>query len=385
MREKQILLLPGPTPVPPRVLRAMAAPAINHRGPEFKELLFEVTEGVKKIYQTENDLFLLTASGTGAMEAAVANFVNEGDKVLVASIGAFGDRFAKICAQYGALVDKLDYQWGTAVNPEDIKAKLLDDTKKEIKAVFVQHNETSTGVLNDIKAISQARGDHPALLIVDAISGLAAAELLTDDWGLDVVISGSQKAFMMPPGLATISVSKRAWAAYSAESPKFYFDLKPYKEYFEKGQPPWTPAISLVQGLRESLQIMLEEGLENIIRRHYLHRDMVRAAIKAIGLELLAQDQVASPAVTAVKSPAGILPSTITGKMREKYNVVVAGGQAKLKDEIFRIGHLGYVQPADLLAALAALEMVLRDEGIDVKLGSAVAAAQQVLEEKGGK
>lgn len=383
MREKQILLLPGPTPVPPRVLNAMAAPSINHRGVIFQEIINEITEGVKYIYQTANDLFVLTSSGTGAMEASVLNFISPGEKVLVASIGAFGDRFIKICQTYGIEVESLEYQWGTAIDPEDIAAKLQEDQEQRIKAVLFQHNETSTGVFNDVKAIAKARGSHPALLIVDAVSGLAAAELKTDEWDLDVVISGSQKAFMIPPGLATISVSKRAWEVLEQNRHQpFYFSLKMCRKYLEEGQTPFTPAVPQFMALREALAIMKDWGLESIIKRHFLHRDMVRAGVKALGLKLLADDDVASPAVTAVCTPEGIKPKEITGKLRVEHNVVVAGGQAKLQDSTFRIGHLGYVQPADLIAALAALEIVLKDLGQAVELGSAVTAAQNVLMER---
>ncbi len=386
MWEKQVLLLPGPTPVPPRVLRAMGAPAINHRGPEFKELIAEITEGVKTIYRTASDVLVLTASGTGGMEAAVTNFLAPGDKALVVSIGAFGDRFKKICKTYGVEVEALDFPWGTAADPAAVAEKLKADTAGAIKAILVQHNETSTGVLNDIKAISEARGNHPALLIVDAISGLAAAELQTDEWNLDVVISGAQKAFMIPPGLAMISVNQRAWAvAEKVPNKRFYFDLLAAKESLASGQTPYTPAVSLMMGLREALRMMLAEGLPNITNRHYLYRDMVRAGVKALGLQFLADDSVASPAVTSVKTPGGYKPGDINKRMREKYNVVLAGGQGKLKDEIFRIGHLGFVQPVDLFAAFAALELVLRELELPVTPGAGVAALQRVLWERSGR
>ncbi|GAW93638.1 pyridoxal-phosphate-dependent aminotransferase family protein [Calderihabitans maritimus] len=386
MREDQIFLLPGPTPVPPQSLRSMSSPMINHRGPAFKEILEEVTPQIQKIMETKNDVFILTASGTGGMEAAVANFTSPGDKVLVASIGSFGERFKKICERYGTVVDFIDFPWGTAIDPEVIREKLNKDKKREIKAIFLQHNETSTGVINDLKAVSEARGEHPALLIVDAVSGLAAGELKTDAWNLDVVISGSQKAFMIPPGLAMISVSQRAWeVAQKSTNPVFYFDLKQYKEFLSKGQTPWTPAISLFYALKESLQLMLEEGLDNILKRHRLHRDMVRAGVKAIGLELLASDEVASPAVTAVIAPEGIQVNAIRSLMQNKYNVALAGGQGKLKNKIFRIGHLGYVKPTDIFAALASLELVLTELGLKVDLGVGVRAAQRVLLERSGE
>lgn len=384
MELRQTILLPGPTAVPSRILRAMSAPAINHRGPEFKALINEVTVGLKEVLQTENDVLILTASGTGGMEAAVANFLSPGDKALVVSIGSFGDRFVKICQTYGVQVDLLAYPWGEAARPEDVAAKLAADTGQEIKAILVQQNETSTGVLNDIEAISRARGSHPALLIVDAISGLVAADLPTDAWNLDVVISGSQKAFMIPPGLTMLSVSARAWeAADKCINVRYYFDLKAAREYLEKGQTPFTPAVSVLFGLREGLKMLAQEGLPNAVARHATYRDMVRAAVQALGLEPLAKDDVASPAVTAIKVPAGLTPKDITGRLREKFGVVVAGGQGKLSDSIFRIGHLGYVQPTDIFAALAALEIVLNECGIAVPLGQGVAAAQAVWQRRG--
>jgi len=380
MWEKQILLLPGPTQVPQRVLRAMAAQQINHRGPEAKELLFEVTEGVKKIFQTENDVLFLTASGTGGMEAAVSNIISPGEKVLVASNGSFGERFIKICEAFGAEVDALEYPWGEPVNPDDIACRLEADKYREVKAIFVQHNETSTGVLNDVRAISEARGSHPALLVVDAISGLAAADLQVDNWGLDIVICGSQKAFMIPPGLAAVSVSPRAWDRMEeATGSRFYFDLRMAKKFFEKGQTPFTPALSLLFGLQESLKIMLEEGLENSFKRHAMYRDMVWAAAQAMGLEMLAPRHAASPAVTAIKVPEGLNGQDILNRMLSDFNVVLAEGQGKLNGKIFRIGHLGYVDGLDLLAGISALELTLYRLGWDVEIGAGVKAAEEVL------
>lgn len=383
MEQKQILLLPGPTPVPSRVLRAMSAPAINHRGPEFRALLEEITAILKEVYQTKNDVLILTCSGTGGMEAAVANFLSPGEKAIVASIGAFGDRFVRICQTYGVEVELLAGEWGRAVDTEELKERLAADPKREIKAILVQQNETSTGVLNDLKAISAARGDHPALLIVDAISGLVAADLQTDAWGLDVVISGSQKAFMIPPGLAIISVSPRAWeAAARCTNKRFYLDLKAALDFLQKGQTPYTPAVSVMFGLQEGLRMIKEEGLAQSFARHATYRDLVRGAARAMGLELLAPEEVASPAVTAIKVPPGITPKMITSALRENYQVVVAGGQGKLSEAIFRIGHLGYVQVTDIFAGLAALELVLKSYGYPVALGRGVAAAEEIYNER---
>lgn len=380
MAKKQILLLPGPTAVPPAVLNAMCAPAIDHRGPEFKELLLEVTEGVKRVFQTKNDLVFLTSSGTGAMEAAVANFLSPGEKVIVLNVGNFGDRFVELCKVYDVETEVFRYEWGTAARPEELAERLAKDKEGEIKAVLVQHNETSTSVMNDIEAISQARGDHPALLIVDAISGLVAADLKTDAWGLDVVLAGSQKAFMIPPGLAGISISPRAWeAAERCKNRKYYFDLKMAKKFLDKGQTPFTPAVSVFMGLRAGLKMIEEEGLEHAFARHRLYRDMVRAGVQALGLGLFTKIEVASTAVTAIKTPEGLSPSEIRAELRDRFNVITAVGQGKWIDNSFRIGHLGYVDPLELLAAMGALEMVLADKGFRVAPGSGVAAAEAVL------
>lgn len=381
--EKQYLQLPGPTPVPPRVLRALSEPMINHRGAEFRELLEEVTAGVKWSFQTENEVYIFPAAGTGGMEAAVVNFISPGEKVLAVSIGVFGNRFAEIAGRFGTRVEKLEFDWGTAADPGKIGQRLAEDEKREIKAVLITHNETSTGVINDLPAVRRAMGNHPALLIVDAVSSLGAMDLRTDEWGLDVVVTGAQKAFMLPPGLTMLSVSPRAWeAAQQCTNAKYYWDLGAARKYLEKGQTPYTPALPLLTGLRESLKMMRQEGLARSFARHALMRDMTRAAMRALGLELLCEDSVASAAVTAVRSPAGLEANRLRRVARENYNVVLAGGQQKLENVIFRLGHLGWVQPLDIIAAVAALEMALLDCGIPVPLGAGVTRAQEVLRAK---
>ena len=380
MWEKQILLLPGPTQVPPRVLKAMVMQQINHRGTDAKKLYEEVTEGTKQILQTKNDNFLLTCSGTGGMEAAVANVLSPGEKALVASIGSFGNRFAEICRVFNVQVDFLDYAWGEAVNPDDIARRLEADKKHEIKAVLVQHNETSTGVLNDIKAISEARGNHPALLVVDAVSGLATANLPVDAWNLDVVIWGSQKAFMVPPGLAGVCVSPRAWEAVEAcTNSRYYFDLRLAKKFYAMGQTPFTPALSVLFGMQESVKIMLQEGLSSIFKRHAMYRDIMWAAAEAMNLEMLASKDYASPSVTAIKAPEGFEAGDIIKALHRDFNVVIAGGQGKLKGKIFRIGHLGYVDGLDLLSGISALEITLNRLGWPIETGAGVRAAEQVI------
>ena len=386
MKGDQYLLLPGPTPIPERVIRAMSKPVVNHRGSEFKQLLTEVTEGVKRVYRTNQHLLIYPASGTGALEAAVVNFLSPGDKVLAVSIGVFGDRFANIAAEFGAQVEKMYFAWGEAADRQRIKERLDQDVNREIKAILVTHNETSTGVFNDMQAISAARGDHPALLMVDAISGLAVLDLKMDEWNLDVVVSGSQKAFMIPPGLCFMAFSERALQRHKeAKMPRFYWDISSGLKYLEKGQNPYTPAVSLYYGLSEALQMMQEEGLDNIIERHRGYRDMVRTSVRAMGLKLLARDENASHALTAVVAPEEIGANKIRKYMLDQFNIVLAGGQQSLDNVIFRIGHLGYVRELDLLAALAALEITLQKLGWDVQLGAGVSKAQEFLLNKAKK
>jgi len=381
MNDKQLLMIPGPTPIPQRVLHTLANNAVGHRTPEFSAIIKEVTEKVKKIYETNNDLFILTSSGTGAMEAAVSNFINAGDKVVVMENGNFAERWIKINKKFGAEVIAVSGEWGKQSDPAALKAVIDADTNKEIKAVFVTHNETSTGMVNDVKALREACGDHPAIFVVDSISGMAVSPLKVDEWKLDVVVSGSQKAYMLPPGLAFISVSEKAWKVNEkCTTPNFYFDLRAYKKNFdEKSTTPYTPAASLIVGLQESLKMMEEEGMENIHARHLWYRDMVRAAVKALNLELLASDEAASSAVTAIKKPGDIDVKKVTKLMREKYNVIIAAGQGKMEKEIFRIGHLGYVSPVDIIAVIGCLELVLKELGWPVQLGSGVAAVQEII------
>lgn len=376
----QYLLLPGPTPIPERVVRAMSKPMVNHRGPEFKQLLLEVTGELKEVYQTKQHVLIYPASGTGALEAAVVNFLSPRDKVLAVSIGVFGDRFAKIASEFGAQVEKMDFPWGQPADPQRVKERLDQDVNREIKAVLVTHNETSTGVFNDMKAIGEALGSHPALLIVDSISGLATIDLKMDEWNLDVVVSGSQKAFMLPPGLSFMAFNEKALEVHKqSKMPRYYWDASQGLKYLEKGQNPYTPAASLYYGLAESLRIMKEEGLDNIIERHRNYRDMVRSSVQAMGLELLAKDEYASHALTAVVAPEQIGANQIRKFMLEQFNIVLAGGQQKLDNVIFRIGHLGYVRELDLLAALAALEISLYKLGWEIELGIGINKAQTFI------
>jgi len=353
---------------------------LNHRGPEFKVIFQKIEENLKQIFRTKNEIITLTCSGTGGMEASIVNFINPGDKVIVASIGNFGRRYRDLAKTFGAEVDFIEAPWGSAIDPEEIKKRLDADSSQEIKAVIFQHNETSTGVYNPVEAMAAACDGHPALRIVDSVSGLASAPLATDEWGLDVVVAASQKAFMSPPGLAFISVSERAWQVQAKNNNrKYYFDLDNARKFAKIGQTPFTPAIATAYSVAKALDMMLEMGLDNIIAAHFRRRDIIRQGVEALGLRPVADPSCASPAVTAIYTPKGISPPQIVKPLREKYNAVVAGGMGELKDESFRIGHLGYINDLDLIAVLAALEMVLLELGQDITLGSGVAAAQRQL------
>lgn len=375
--QKKYLLAPGPTPVPPEVLAAMAQPIIHHRTPEYREIFAEVNEGLKYVFQTKNDVLTFAASGTGAMEAAVANLLSPGDKALVVEGGKFGERFREIGEAYGVEVVPIKVEWGKAVELVLMRQKLKEE--REIKAVFTTLCETSTGVVNDIKAMGEIVSGEEAVLVVDAISGLGAMELQSDDWNVDVVVAGSQKGLMIPPGLAFASVSEKAWKlAKESKLPKYYFSFLKAKESLDKTDHPFTPAISLVIALREALRKIREEGLENVLYRHARLARATRAAVTALGLKLFATE-APSNAVTAVKVPEGIDGVALVKNMREKYGVTIAGGQSQLKGKIFRIAHLGYTDTFDLSVAISALEMALSELGYKVELGAGVKAAEEVL------
>lgn len=358
------LRLPGPTPLPPEVCAALARPMINHRGPEFAALLAQVTARLQEVFQTQNDVLLLTTSGTGGLESAMVNEFSAGDHVLMAVNGVFGERFAAIAVAYGLAVTRLDFPPGQAADPATIATALRADPAA--KALLVTHNETSTGVTNDLAAIAavvqaaRAQGRDDLLLIVDAVSSLGAIDLPTDRWGCDVVVTCAQKAWMTPPGLAMVSVSPRAWQAQAAARlPRFYFDFARAKSAAEKGATPWTPAISLFYALQAALDLMAAEGLPAIFARHRRVGQHTRAAVKALGLSLFADEAHASDTVTAVRVPDGIAVKDLLRRLREEHGVILAGGQGAIADQIFRIGHLGYVSEADIDQAMAALRSVL--------------------------
>ena len=356
------LRIPGPTPCPPEVMKAMGWPMINHRGPEFKKMLYEVTDELKQVYQTKNDLYILTGSGTGGLEAAVVNMLSPGDKVLSVSIGVFGDRWANIARTFGADVVSLDFEWGKAAEPEAVKQAIKDNPG--IKAVLVTHNETSTGVTNDLGAIAGVVKEAGKLLIVDAISSLSSINLPVDDWKCDVVVSGSQKGWMVPPGLAFASVSPEAWQSFDkAKMPRFYWDFGKAKSYLEKGENPWTPAISIVYGLSVSLKILLREGLDNLFARQASIGKMTRDGIKSLGLPLFAEESHASDTVTAVAGTDGMDIKELRRIMQADHNVILAGGQQRLDGKIFRIGHMGYVNEKDINDVISSLSLVLPKTG----------------------
>ena len=379
---KEYMMTPGPTPVPAEVLLSQARPMFHHRTPAFTELLVAVEEGLQYVFETKNDVLMFSASGTGVMESAVVNLLSAGDKVICASNGKFGDRLVKINEAYGIDVIKLEYEWDQVVNPADIKREL--DANADVKAVFVVQSETSTGVLSDIRAIGGIVKDYPAVLVVDSITGIGAVECKTDEWNLDVVMTGSQKGLMMPPGLACVSVSDKAWAAVEKSTlPKFYFSWKKSADSLRKAAPttPFTPPVSLIVGLGEALRLMREEGLENIIRRHAILADAARKGSEAMGLKLFAPAEGRGNAVTPVWVPEGVDGGKLVKMLKEKYGITIAGGQDHLKGKIFRIGHLGYFDKFDIMTTLAGVEMVLSELGYPVTLGMGVQAAEKVFME----
>ncbi len=356
------LRIPGPTPLPEEVLQSMTKQMINHRGPEFGQMLNEITGELKQLFQTKADIFLLTGSGTGGLETAIVNVLSPGDKVLSVSIGVFGERFAAIAEQFGAEVVPLRFEWGKAADPDTVRQAL--NSEPEIKAVLVTHNETSTGVTNDLAAISLVVKEFDKLLIVDAISSLGSINMPVDDWHVDVAITGSQKGWMVPPGLAMVSVSEAAWQAHSAaRMPRFYWDFSKARSYLEKGQTPWTPAVSVVFALAVSLKMMLKEGLPSIINRHARIGQLTRDSIKSLGLSLFADEKYASNTVTSVAASSGLDTKKLVKIMREEYSTVLGGGQQRLDGQIFRIGHLGWVTEADIEAVVSALRSVLPRAG----------------------
>ncbi|WP_202080065.1 pyridoxal-phosphate-dependent aminotransferase family protein [Caldalkalibacillus salinus] len=377
LQDHSILRIPGPTPIPPSVNQAMSQAMVGHRSEAFKHLLSRVAPRLKPIFGTNQDVLILTSSGTSALEAAVVNAVKEDDEVLVLVTGSFGDRFVKICEAYGIKVHRYDTTWGNAVQPEELKEVLQQHP--QVSAVFATYCETSTGVLNPIEDLSKViKQESDALFIVDGVSCVGAVEAQMDDWEIDILVTGSQKAFMLPTGLSFVGVSPRAWEAIENNPrPRFYLDLRKYQSQLEQNATPFTPGVSLIFGLEKVLDLLEAEGLDQVYRRHQTMKNMTRAACQALGLPLLTDDKAASPTVTAIK-PETFAADDLRNVMRQSFSITLAGGQNHMKGHIFRIGHMGYCSPLDVLQCISALECALVELGDDITLGQGVAAAQEV-------
>lgn len=378
---KRYLLAPGPTQVPPEALLAMARPMVHHRAPEFASIFEGIREDLKWLFQTRNEVLTLLSSGTGGMEGAVSNFLNPGDKALFVNGGKFGERWGKICKAFGVQTVELQVEWGHAVDPQAVAEALKQDPA--IKAVYMQASETSTGVAHDTRALADiVRGREGTILVVDAITALGVFDLKTDEWGLDVVVAGSQKALMLPPGLAFVSVSEKAWRlAEKAKNAAFYFNLKREREAQQKNQTAYTAGVSLMVGLQEVFRMLKAEGLGNIFARHSRMAHAMREGMKAAGLSLFPK-QNPSDALTVVSAPSGVDGQAVYKNLREQYGITAAGGQDHLKGKIFRISHMGYIDTFDVIQALAATEMVLKGLGHPLTLGAGVGKAEELLLKK---
>jgi aspartate aminotransferase-like enzyme len=378
MMHKRYLFAPGPTSVPPEILQELAKPVLHHREPQFLATLSEVRDGLRYLFQTSGEVIILSASGTGAMEAAVANLFCRGDRALVISGGKFGERWAEICRAYGVEAVTLEVPWGEAVKPGDVADALARDAS--LRGVCVQACETSTGAAHDVRALGEIVKAHPhTLLLVDAVSALGATEIRMDEWGLDAVVAGSQKAMMLPPGLAFVAMSDRAWQrAVQSNLPRYYFDLPKIRGELVQDDHPYTLPTPLVVALREALRAIRAEGLDHIMRRHRQLAEATRAGIKALGLSLLAEKSP-SDALTVVRVPEGIDGARIPKLFQELYNITIVGGQDRLRGKVFRLAHMGYVDAFDVVTMMAAVEFVLHRLGYPLEWGTGVRAAQEVL------
>ncbi len=376
MKDKTFLMIPGPTPVPERVLLEIAKHPIGHRSSEFSKILESVYTDLKYVFQTKNDVIVYTASGTGAMDAALSNLINEGDKVLSLVIGNFSRRLAKIAKGLGADVEIIEAEAGNAINPDILKERLDKDVNKEIKIVTLIQNETSTGVTNDVKTLVSLIKEHGALSVVDGVTSVGAIECKMDDWGIDVLITGSQKGLMIPPGLSFLAASEKAWKVHEqCKHPDFYFNWTTNRKSVRENSTAFTPAVNLFCGLKVALEMMKEEGIENIIARHTKIASALRVAIKALGLKLFVTDEkYASNSITAILPPEGISVPDIRKVLKKDYDIEVANGQNELKDKIFRMGTLGYVSERDVITAVGALEAALYKLGYKFELGAGIAA-----------
>lgn len=381
MKDKTFLMIPGPTPVPESVMTEIAKHPIGHRSSEFSAVLERVYANLKYVFQTENDVFVYTSSGTGAMCAALENLINEGDHVLSLVLGNFGNRWAKIAEARGAVVEKIEVETGEVIDPEVLRKRLADDVNKEIKIVTLTHSETSTGAANDIKTLCSIIREHGALSVVDGVTSVCAMECKPDEWGIDVLVSGSQKGFMIPPGLAFLTANERAWKVYEeCKHPSFYWDWAAYRKSTRANSTPFTPAVNLFVGLDKALEMIKEEGIENMNARHRRHALALRKAVKAIGLELVVkEDKNASHSITSIFPPEGISVPDIRKTITKDFDIVVANGQNALKDKIFRMGTLGFVCDRDVISAVGALEATLHKLGYKFELGKGVATVVAAL------
>ena len=374
--KKRFIMAPGPVSVAPEVLLKMAEPMMHHRSPQFSAILTEVRENLKYLYQTDNDVLIFASSGTGGMEASVTNLLSRGDKAVVVRGGKFGERWAEICEAYGVVPINIDVEWGEAVDPAEVQQVL--DAKPDAKAVFVQAHETSTGVKHPVQELGEMLKGRDAILVVDAISAVGVYDLKTDEWGLDVVVTGSQKSLSLPPGLAMVSVSEKAWRmAESSNLPKYYFNFLKERKAIAKETTAYTPAVSLIIGLREVLAAIREQGLEALFAHHRRLSDATKAGVEAMGLRLFSK--APSEAITVIEAPDGINGQDVVKILREEYGITIAGGQAQLKGRIFRISHMGHLSDWDMIVALAAVERALGALGHAVEPGAGVAAAQRVF------
>jgi aspartate aminotransferase-like enzyme len=381
MQDKLTLMIPGPTPVPETVLLAMSRHPIGHRSADFQKIVKRTTEQLKWLHQTSGDVLVLAGSGTAAMEAGIINVLSKGDRVLCGDNGKFGERWVKLAKAYGLEVQVIKAEWGQPLDPEAFRAALEADTAKAIRAVILTHSETSTGVINDLEAIAGHVKNHgTALTIADCVTSLGACNVPMEAWGLDVVGSGSQKGYMMPPGLGFVAMSDRAWKAHErSDLPKFYFDLGKYRKSAKADSNPFTPAVNLYYALEAALEMMQKEGLEAIFARHARHRDAAQAGMVAMGLPLYAAEGHGSPAITAV-APEGIDAEELRKAVKHRFDILLAGGQDHLKGKVFRIGHLGFVCDRDVLTAVAAIEATLQGLGLHLgQAGAGVAACAAAL------
>ena len=376
-------MIPGPTPVPEIVLEALGRHPIGHRSKDFQDIVKSTTENLQWLHQTKNEVLTITGSGTAAMEAGIINTLSKGDKVICGENGKFGQRWVKVAQKFGLEVIQINSAWGKPLDPERFKNILENDLNKEIKAVILTHSETSTGVINDLKTISQFIRNHKkALSIIDCVTSIGAFNVPTDEWELDIVASGSQKGYMIPPGLSFISVSEKAWKANeSSNLPKFYLDLKSYQKSLLNNSNPFTPSVNLIFALDEALKMMREEGLENIFQKHERHKRAISEAAKKLNLKLFADEKSLSPSITAIEAQ-NFDPESFRKSIRLKYGIQLAGGQNHLKGKIFRVGHLGYINDLDIISAITAIGLELHEKNIvnHNDIGQALIEAKKHLE-----